>query len=407
MSAVRDWLNTLWRASYKGVPFYFESDSEHGGRDPVIHRFPHRDDPFIEDLGEEPRYFEGTAYVHGDDADVQAVTLTETLAAKGPGILVVPIRGPVLVHPMPFRREHARDKLGYVAFSVKFVRQGAATALVSVALAGAQAFQAADRLAAALANLFPAVVSLNAAPDFVVQAAVDGVQTAAAVLDAERLTTSTDPAVSASVRDQVAAIVTASPTVLTRTPDDAATSALAASLIAATRALAAGQTPEAAASGMIEVATAATATFASNYISPSAQAAAVNAFEAARLARLAALTAWAEALVRRTYASRPDGVTARAEAAERFEQELALAAGYALAPLYIAIEDLRGSVVTYLTQLIADLAPVVTVSANRSLPSLWWSWRLYGSALRSDELVTRNDVRHPSFMPKEFQALAS
>ena len=100
-------------------------------------------------------------------------------------------------------------------------------------------------------------------------------------------------------------------------------------------------------------------------------------------------------------------MTARAEVAERFDHELEAAGGAANAPLYIAIEGLRGSVVDYLTRLIADLAPVVTVSANRSLPSLWWSWRIYGVADRSAELVARNSVRHPSFMPREFQALAT
>jgi len=250
-------------------------------------------------------------------------------------------------------------------------------------------------------------VTLTGAPDFVVTAAVDGVQTAAAVLDAARLATPTDPSVSAEVRDQAADIVDQAASVLTRTPDAAAVSALAAELVAATRALAAGQSPDAAASTMIEVAAASAATVSSNHLSASAEQADVNAAEAARLARLAALTAWAESLVRRTYADRPSGVTARAEAAERFDAELELSGGANNVAIYLAIEGLRDGVVDYLTKLIADLAPIVTVSANRSLPSLWWSWRLYGSADRSSELVARNLVRHPSFMPTEFQALAS
>jgi hypothetical protein len=34
--------------------------------------FPHRDDPFIEDMGEALRFYSGSAYVHGDDADALA-----------------------------------------------------------------------------------------------------------------------------------------------------------------------------------------------------------------------------------------------------------------------------------------------------------------------------------------------
>ena len=40
------------------------------------------------------------------------------------------------------------------------------------------------------------------------------------------------------------------------------------------------------------------------------------------------------------------------------------------------------------------------------MPSLWWANRLYGDAKRADEIVERNGVKHASFMPPEFEALA-
>src|SRR5262249_44660539 len=92
--------------------------------------------------------------------------------------------------------------------------------------------------------------------------------------------------------------------------------------------------------------------------------------------------------------------------AERFElamEGLALPDAY---PLYVALQALRGAVVAYLTQLIVDLAPVVTVTASQSMPALWWAWRLYQDPTRVIDLVQRNDVRHPSFMPETFEALA-
>lgn len=122
MSQCRDWLRTLWPASYKGVAFFFETDDEEGGRGLVIHKFPNRDEPYLEDLGEEPRFYEGSAYVTGEAADRLAVAFTEALASRGPGSLVVPIRGPVLVRCQTFQRRHDKDRMGYVAFRVKFVR---------------------------------------------------------------------------------------------------------------------------------------------------------------------------------------------------------------------------------------------------------------------------------------------
>lgn len=403
MSAVRDWINTLWRASYKGVPFFFEKSEETGGRGLVKHQFPHRDDPFIEDLGEDLRIFEGTAYVHGDDADAQGSRLSEMFASNGPGTLVLPMRGPVLVRCEQFKREDERGKFGYVGYSIKLIRDGAATALISVAFGGQQAFQSADRLAAALAAIFPHVITIgDDVPDHVTDAAIGGLESGVGSLEAVRVSASVDPATSAQVRDADAALFDLLPGLTT---DNAA--ALASTLIANTRALADGiSNPAQAQAAMADLADAHVTALAPAYLAPSDQPANVNAVEADRLIRLAALTAWAEALLRRTYKSRPDGVTARAEAAFRFGRELDQCPGADYAPLYVAISDLRGRVVDFLSRLIADLAPVIEVTANRSMPSLYWAYRLYQDPLRSAELVDRNGVKHPSFMPFTFSALA-
>ena len=400
----RDWLSTLWSASFRGFAFHFDSDEEEGGRGLVIHKFPHRDDPYVEDLGEEPRLYSGRAYVHGDQADALAARFAEALAAAGPATLVLPIRGPVTVHCQSFRRTHERDKLGYAAFEVRFVRAGAASALVSVPYAAQLVYQAADRLAAALAALFPRAVARSGQPDHVVQATADGFASAAAALDVVRTGYAVAPAASARLRDQIAALLDSD--TATGAATDAALASDAITLIAATRDLADALAADSAAAAMAATADAFVTVTATAYLAPRARTAAANAQAAARLARLAALTAWAEALVRRDYKSRPDGVSARAEAAARFQAELEQCFGAADAGLAIAIQDLRGSVVDYLTRLIADLKPVVTVETASQMPSLALAWRLYADPLRAEELVARNAVRHPSFLPQTLSALA-
>ena len=130
-----------------------------------------------------------------------------------------------------------------------------------------------------------------------------------------------------------------------------------------------------------------------------------NQAAAYRLARLAALTAWAEAMLRATYPDRPSGVTARGLVAERFEAEQYALAGAEDAALYVAIEDLRGRVIEYFSALINDLAPVIAVETPLVFPSLFNAWRLYADPSRAAEIVARNAVRHPSFVPKAFTAL--
>jgi prophage DNA circulation protein len=158
MTALRNWTKTLWAASYKGFPFFFDRDEEEGGLGIVIHKFPNRDTPFNEDLGEEPRFFSGSAYLFGDDADVQTANFVRTLVSHGPGALVIPIYGPISCRCMTFKRTSEKDRLGYICFDVKFVREGAATALISVPNLGQVAYDASAALASAIVATAPAMV---------------------------------------------------------------------------------------------------------------------------------------------------------------------------------------------------------------------------------------------------------
>ena len=431
--AARNWLATLWPASYNGFPFQFESDRETGGRAVIVHEFPHRDDPFNEDLGQAPRYFEGAAYLASDTADSDAVSFIELLCTEGPGTLVVPTRGPVAVRCLTVNRAAQRDQAGYIAFSVKFVREGAATGMVSLGFAGQGVFTAADAVAVAAATAFPAWLAVGAAqPQYAIEAAVTEFQTAVATFDVARTSYTVDPVVSAQVRDANTALVAAAPVLIgANVPAAAVTAAtaalaavvprfpgsfagnppavLAASLIAVARALADGMHVEAADGAMLAVAQGfAPIGAAPSYLSPGAQTAAENISAVNDLARLAAMIAWGEALKRHPYPSRPAGVAARAYAADYFDLEMNSASEYGAqgAALYVSVQNLRGAVIGYLTQLINNLAPVVTVTAGESMPALWWAWRLYADVTREPDLVARNGVPDPLHMPVSFAALA-
>ncbi|WP_316158465.1 MULTISPECIES: DNA circularization N-terminal domain-containing protein [unclassified Bradyrhizobium] len=408
--ASRDWLKTLWPASFKGVPFFFEQDKEEGGRGLVVHSFPNRDDPFVEDLGEEPRVYSGSAYVHGDSADALATALKAALASRGAGMLVVPYFGPVTVHCQSFERATQRDQMGYVAFELKFVRKGAASGLISVPLLQNVGFVAADKLAATVSVLFPQAIVTLGQPDHVIAAAADTLASAAAAIEVLRQGYPTAPAASAKLRDEVAGLITDVPDAINDglAPGDAAR-ALAARLIQTVRDLGSAMPAPSARQAALALA----ASFPSAHLvlngtpyQASSARASVNAEAAARVARLAGLTAYAEAVLRTTFTSRPDGVTARGEVAERFEAELYDTTGAGNAALYLAIDQLRNAVINWLTRVINDLAPVITVESASIRPSLDLAWVLYADPTRAAELVARNNVRHPSFVPRVIEALA-
>jgi hypothetical protein len=122
------------------------------------------------------------------------------------------------------------------------------------------------------------------------------------------------------------------------------------------------------------------------------------------LLRLAALISYCEAVAKVTLSDRPAAITLRANVSRFFDEQLNSLRSEEY-DLFHSMTSLRDATVEYLSRTIIDLAPVVRVSANFEMPSLYWAWRLYADPTRSTQLVDRNRVEHPSFMPPKFEAL--
>ena len=150
----RDWLKTLYLSSYKGVSFWVETDEESGSRRIVEHEFPMSDLPYNEDLGEGVRHFEVVAYLASDRADGDASALGAVCSAHGPGILVLPSHGPILVRCLNWKRNRNKDRHGYIGFTLTMAREGSASPLVSVLMLANLVFVAADAVALAVAASF-------------------------------------------------------------------------------------------------------------------------------------------------------------------------------------------------------------------------------------------------------------
>jgi prophage DNA circulation protein len=404
MTACRDWLKTLWQASYKGVPFYVERDQEGGGRRIVVHEFPMRDDPFLEDLGEAKRTFKVTAYIVGAAADAAATAFSAVLASRGPGVLVLPTHGPLQARCTDFARERSKDKHGYIGFTLSFTRDAAKGAFLTTDFLAQSVFLAGAALGAAVAAAYGAALRVSGAPDYAVAAAVEGGRDALALVEAARVSEPLAPVGSATLRDLVQGLHDDLPTLVGRSGVAAATGTRLVEVVSTLGASLEGADAVRVLGAMIDDARPPGAAAAP--ATEGALAAALNRAAAEDALRRAALAALAEGLTRVAFADRRSGVTARADFAERAFAELATMAGAADAPVATALQTLAGAVADYLSALITTLAPVVTVEASLQLPSLFWSWRLYAVADRGTELVARNRVVHPSFMPNRFEALA-
>lgn len=119
---MRDW-SKLLPASYNGIGFHVEAEDIGGGRRLAIHETAGGEAPVIEDMGRATGQINVTAYLTGDDCDFRANALIAAAGRPGPGFLVLPIDGGMMVHVPSdgFRRSRSKDQNGYIAVDLSFV----------------------------------------------------------------------------------------------------------------------------------------------------------------------------------------------------------------------------------------------------------------------------------------------
>jgi prophage DNA circulation protein len=116
-----EWRDRKQGASFRGVPFLVDTDSVPVGRRTQLHEFPQRDQPFVEDLGRRTRQYKFVGFVAGDDFLAQRDRLLTALDTPGPGELVHPWFGRLTVTAGECELSHARNELGMARFNLVFI----------------------------------------------------------------------------------------------------------------------------------------------------------------------------------------------------------------------------------------------------------------------------------------------
>lgn len=119
------WKDRLVEASFRGVTFKTEDEGAPVGRRVETHEYPNRDKPYTEDLGRVTFRPNITAYVIGDDCFDQRDRLIEALNKPGPGTLVHPTYGELNVCvDGEIRVSTTRSEGRMVRFDLQFVEAG-------------------------------------------------------------------------------------------------------------------------------------------------------------------------------------------------------------------------------------------------------------------------------------------
>ena len=91
------WEARYQKGSFRGVAFNTKDDSLRGGRRTVLHEYPMRDVPYAQDLGRKARRYQINAVLVGDDYMDRRDALIGALETEGPGLLVHPYYGQLMV----------------------------------------------------------------------------------------------------------------------------------------------------------------------------------------------------------------------------------------------------------------------------------------------------------------------
>jgi len=455
-AGAQTWWSSLRQASYGGVPFaVLDNRTRFGGRN-VVHRYPYRDDAYVEPLGKLPRQFEIVGFliedslVYGKQKDpavprsviAQRDNLVTVCETGTPLELVHPTfgsvknvscleseasesvsHGRVVMIRLSLMRGGTRIYPNVATSSQNDVQQGA-TGLQSGALVDfAKKAAAAVQKGAAIVN-----TAVDTALSWY-QTAVTDIHDVMRVVNAvstlsgdfgrffgggnDGYTGSNQGAPVGTTAEQLleqdtvnaAAVVAAGAALQTAAANVSDTSAFAAAAQALVTTLVASAADPADA---IRLATdlasfAPTGTFTS---SPIGSAMSSMQTSCAALFRRAALAGVAQACANYQPSSYDDATTVLENVTALFDAEILTAGDAGDDASYTALRTLRSSVVNDLQTRGGNLSPLVTMTFAGSLPALALAHRIYDDATRADQLIRQVEPIHPLFMPASFTALS-
>jgi prophage DNA circulation protein len=372
------------------VPFKVPSHSTgEGGRRVAVHEFPGRDKPFVEDLGRRASEFDIEAYIVGDDYIAGRNALIDACNSAGAGELIHPYAGARTVFCTECRYTERLDEGRMVRFSLKFIEAGENIHPVSAEDTAAVATAAADGLVTVSESSFAASFDVTGLPAFVAEAAETTVNSLVATL----------PGVN-GVLAPATALLAADLPALVQTPTELASRVTSIVTTAYGASATLDSLSTAAAFGTTLPAVPATT---ATRLRQKANQDSLSRLVSRTVAAVAART-----VVAAVYPDRGALEAARESLKSLLETEIISASDNGDRDVFKSLRAVRAAALTDLSSRAPRLARIVAINPAATQSTLVAAYRLYGSAARADEIMTRNGVRHPGFLPggRSFEALS-
>lgn len=423
------WRDSLRKASFRGVSFQTQGNLSNAfGRRAVTHEYPLRDKPYTEDLGAKAETWTVPAFVLYPDYPAGRDRLKIALNQPGPGKLVHPTLGEMDVVVTGVSMDEDPGKEGGMArFSITFTEAGDRMQPSVSTDTSAGVIQAADQATLAAQGRFSDQFSVDGQPSWVSDQAVkdsggvlDRLGSVSTMLSNVQALpnqlVSQIPGMStlgqiATIKGQLASLVGTPSSlasrftgILSQFRDLVGTGGWGfgsfglfgsngASRLDGSSYSTAGGTPYLALADSFAAPTSSVTTMATTSAAVQAQ---TNTTALNDLMRQGAVIEAARTSAKIAYTSQDQAQAVRDNLANRLDVEMATAPSDTL---YAALRDLRIAIVRDLTQRSMTLPAVRQVTPRGPLPSLVIAHELFDDPTRSDDIVIRNNLRHPGFVP--------
>ena len=424
------WRDTYRAATFRGVAFFVESaDSSHGRRQ-AVHETAQRDTPYTEDLGRKSREFSVIGYLLGKDYHLNRDELIKACEVAGPGALVHPYRGEMNVVCRGLNISETAAEGGKCTIALTFLEAGEAAypsanvdSVNAISAKGNTVTAAAEKsfVSDFLTTGFPAYVAesaasglaalgeymaapglsfsgdLKAASDFYLQAR--GLTSDASGLVQKPLNMvsritgligSVRSAFGTNAFSMLTSLFDRSPTTYTgstATPSRQQQATNAIAMNALVRQVAVAEAAKAAVVTQTPVVTTANSTQAATGAAGSAPATTGATKTAPGVTQTLPVPT--------VYDSYQAAIKVREDLVDRIDAESEVTPND---EVYVALSDLRTSVVQAVPNPEQNLARIVQYVPRETLPSLLVAYQIYGDAGRADDIATRNSARHPGFL---------
>lgn len=404
----------LLAASFRGVEFGVEKSGADGDPHGHIHKFPQRKGTLWEPLGEGDMTFAVEGFVVGDDWQQKRDTLERALREGGTGELVHPWRGRKTVAVTAWRANESVDEYRVVRFSITFLEQTADSRPTTRLNTPAIVNNKADGALRGVQDDFAGSFSVDGLPGFAADGALGdldgattGIERAGTGLGGGDLSLGT-------VASALRWFAGTSPQLGGRFDSSAFfshslrglrmgglsslqdSSGLGGSMIGLMRLLSVrSASPRQAWTAQRGLWDYGADSAVVPPTTPTRARQAANSEAMAALVRRSALIESARATSTWSFDNYDEAAQARDELAERLDRELDTAPD----PLFVALQDLKGAMVRDITTRGADLSRVTHWTPAAPLPAPVIAYEIYGDSSRDSEIVARNNVRHPAFVP--------